>query len=303
MTDQAEPLRWGAERRLEFIEFQAFWEGAVNRSDIRDRFGVSVPQASNDLSLYQKMAPENLVYDASAKRYVPTLSFQPRFLKPNPDRYLAQLRGIADEIIELEETWITNPPPSDAMPIPQRKLNAEVLRGLVMAIRRQQSAEILYQSMNRHHPDPLKRWVTPHAFGFDGVQWHMRAYCHIDKGFKNFLLSRCYGVGDFGAAGAAAEEDILWQTRFTVVLAPNPGLSEAQRRAIALEYAMTDEQLALPVRKALIFYFDKRMRLDYQQYDDTPAHNPLIVINRAEYDAVLAEVTRPVGESNNARAI
>ncbi len=27
-------LKWGVERRLEFIEFRLYWEGGVNRSDI-----------------------------------------------------------------------------------------------------------------------------------------------------------------------------------------------------------------------------------------------------------------------------
>jgi hypothetical protein len=45
------------ETRLEFIEFRLFWEGVLNRADIIDYFGVSVPQASNDLSRYQELAP------------------------------------------------------------------------------------------------------------------------------------------------------------------------------------------------------------------------------------------------------
>src|ERR1700753_3511166 len=88
-------IRWGAEQRLEFIEFRAFWEGGVNRSDITDRFGVSVPQASSDLAQYRQMAPQNLRYDSSAKRYVAELDFTPRFLALNADRYLSQLRASA----------------------------------------------------------------------------------------------------------------------------------------------------------------------------------------------------------------
>ena len=53
-------LRWGVEQRLEFIEFRLFWEGGVNRSDITRYFGVSVPQASKDLSQYQAIAPDNI---------------------------------------------------------------------------------------------------------------------------------------------------------------------------------------------------------------------------------------------------
>ena len=42
-------MRWGVEKRLEFIEFRLYWEACINRADITDQFGVSVPQASKDL--------------------------------------------------------------------------------------------------------------------------------------------------------------------------------------------------------------------------------------------------------------
>ena len=46
-TAPAEPLRWGTERRLEFIDFRLYWEGRVNRADLTREFGISVPQASS----------------------------------------------------------------------------------------------------------------------------------------------------------------------------------------------------------------------------------------------------------------
>ena len=82
-------LKWGVERRLEFIEFRLYWEGGVNRSDIIEAFDVSVPQASKDLTLYQERAPHNAVYDKSAKRYVASNEFQPCFLKPDAGQYLS----------------------------------------------------------------------------------------------------------------------------------------------------------------------------------------------------------------------
>ena len=96
MDKEGGQLRWGTEQRLEFIEFRTFWEGGVRRGDITERFGVSVPQASNDLSLYQKLAPENLRYDSSEKRYVPTPEVAPRFMQPSADRYLIELKTIAE---------------------------------------------------------------------------------------------------------------------------------------------------------------------------------------------------------------
>jgi hypothetical protein len=50
-NDRSE-LRWSVEQRLEFIEFRLFWEGHVNRSDVMEKFGLSVNQASSDLNRY-----------------------------------------------------------------------------------------------------------------------------------------------------------------------------------------------------------------------------------------------------------
>ena len=67
MTPDKSELRWGVERRLEFIEFRLFWEGHVNRGDLTDAFSVSVNQASTDLNRYLGMAPDNMFYDKSAR--------------------------------------------------------------------------------------------------------------------------------------------------------------------------------------------------------------------------------------------
>jgi hypothetical protein len=50
MDNDRSELRWGVEQRLEFIEFRLFWEGHVNRSDVMEKFGLSVNQASSDLT-------------------------------------------------------------------------------------------------------------------------------------------------------------------------------------------------------------------------------------------------------------
>jgi hypothetical protein len=73
-------MRWGLEQRLEFVDFRLYWEGGINRSDITDRFGVSTPQASKDLTLYATKAPGNLSYDKSAKKYVAADTFKPVFI-------------------------------------------------------------------------------------------------------------------------------------------------------------------------------------------------------------------------------
>lgn len=43
--------------------------GYINRSDITDKFGVSIPQASTDLARWMANNPEKIEYNPKTKRY------------------------------------------------------------------------------------------------------------------------------------------------------------------------------------------------------------------------------------------
>ena len=120
-------LRRGVESRLEFIEFRLFWEGHVNRSDIVEAFGVSINQASADLNRYLGLAETNMVYDKSARTYVRSSSFKPIFHKPDAERYLTQIRSIADGIITPDDAWIGSVPGFACAPTPARGVSAPIL--------------------------------------------------------------------------------------------------------------------------------------------------------------------------------
>ena len=280
-------LRWGTEQRLEFIEFRLFWDGSVNRSDITERFGISTPQASADLTQYRELAPENIRYDASGKQYLPTDSFSPRLLKPNAERYLAQLRALADDVIAPADTWFGELPEVGVTPIPARRVEPKTLRAFLRTVRARRSINIEYQSLNDARPDPIWREITPHAFGFDGLRWHLRAYCHIEHVFKDFIISRCLRIGKMGAPGADPSADTNWLTFFNVILVPNPKLSTAQQTTIERDYGMKNGRCELSVRRALLYYLHKRLRLDVAEKQDRPKETPVIVANRKEYDFCL----------------
>ena len=282
-------MRWGVEKRLTFIEFRLFWEGGINRADIIGQFGVSVPQASKDLRLYAENAPGNLVYDKSAKRYLAATDFAPVFLLPESDSYLAQLQSEPNPAGAPQESWLSSVPDFGVMPIPHRRIDAYVLRPIVGAARGNRSIEIRYQSMNPERPHPVWRRITPHAFGNDGLRWHVRAFCHIDEKFKDFILSRCLGARSEGMAGRQAKADTYWIETFNVTLVPNPLLNEDQRKVIARDYRMESGEVSVPVRKALLYYFQKRLRLDVSDELDEPYETPIVISNRAAFDAALRE--------------
>ena len=282
-------MRWGVEKRLEFIEFRLFWEGGINRADILDQFGVSVPQASKDLSLYEEKAPGNLVYDKSAKRYMAAEKFKPVFLNPDASAYLAQLRAGSRPDDGLEENWLSAVPSFDTMPVPFRRISFGVLRKILATIRASRAVEIKYQSMSDRRPHPEWRWITPHALANDGLRWHVRAFCHIDRKFKDFILSRCLEIRGTADPEAVPPEDHFWQEKFDVTLVPNPILSAPQQDVIAQDYEMRRGKVVIPVRMALLYYFLKRLRLDVADALDRPEEAPVLVSNRAQFDAALKE--------------
>lgn len=279
---------WSVEQRLEFIDFRLFWEGTIRRGDICEKFGVSIQQASIDIAKYRESAPENLVYDTSKKRYFAVSRFKPVFYAPNPDRYLAQLRAIKEDVIGKDETMMGELPDCDVLPIPARDVSAHKLKQFLMAIRGQNSISIEYQSMNDARPEPTWRSITPHALGSDGLRWHARAYCHLEERFKDFIISRCLRVGKLDNPHPNAMNDHDWNSFFDVILIPNPNFGEAQKRTIELDYGMRDGSCKVRVRHALLYYFNKRMRLDVSEKHDRPKETPVVVKNREDYDKALA---------------
>ncbi|HQT89708.1 MAG TPA: WYL domain-containing protein [Acidiphilium sp.] len=278
-TDKTD-LRWGIERRLEFIEFRLFWEGRVNRGDLMEAFGVSVNQSSTDLNRYIGMAPANMIYNKSARAYVRGGGFSPLFLKPDAGRYLAQLRSVSDGVLDRADCWIGEIPGFDAAPTPVRGVVANNLRIVVVAIRQSEAIEIRYQSLSR--PEPRWRWIAPHAVAFDGFRWHTRAFCLTDDSFKDFLLSRILEIRGSRESGVRAEDDIDWNTLVTLEIGPHPALSEAQARVIALDYAMSEGKAKIKVRRALLYYALRRLGLDTDSGARDPYDQQIVLLNKEE---------------------
>jgi hypothetical protein len=280
-------VRWGIEQRLEFIEFRLFWEGSINRANITEFFGVSVPQASKDLTLYQERAPGNMEYDTRAKRYVAAERFVLRFLEPDPYIYLSQLRSVAEGAAPASDSWIAALPSADVALTPRRDIDIEVLRKILDASRDCASVDIFYQSMNRARPDPIWRRITPHAFGYDGFRWHTRAYCHIEHRFKDFLLPRILDVGSKGEPGESGDQDWLWNNYFDVIIGPHPALTEGQQKVVIKDYGLDRGNGALSVRYAMLFYVLKRLGLLGDAAKQSAYTQHIVTVNRKEAEAAL----------------
>ena len=225
-------LRWGTEQRLEFIESKLMWEGRINRGDIVEAFAVSVPQASADLRRYQEQAPDNFEYDSSLKCYVASSGFKPIYesssLDSFLDRLLQEASEAADEVVGKGGFSVGR------VPHAKRSLSVDTLKRLAHAVHFRLQLHVEYLSVSGGGES--WRWIAPHAFGFDGSRWHVRAFCLRDQSFKDFVIARILHVNESEPSEVEPSQDLKWQQDLTLVMAPHPDLQGDQRRAL-LEYA------------------------------------------------------------------
>ncbi len=289
-SSAAGDLRWSVEQRLAFIDERLFWLGEVNRTDLIRRFGVSMGQASVDIARYLAHAPKGVAYDKRAKRYVADAAFRPVLAPPDAARFLGELRLVAAGLLPVEQTLLGWAPPFDATPLPERRIDAFVLRAALTAIRKRLSLSVTYQSMSR--PEPITRVIEPHALVHDGFRWHVRAFDRETEEFRDFVLGRMSRPRLAGPAQAEPRADRDWHGFVELEIAPHPGLTPAQAKAIALDYGLSKGGAKIRVRRALLFYALRRLGLDLRP-DARPAHEQHIaLVNRREIEALVVRTTQ-----------
>lgn len=252
-------LRWSQDRRLEFLDFRLRWDGRINRSDLTSFFGISIPQATNDISKYLELAPGNASYDRSSRMYIALPDFRPLYPANEPRRYLNELLARTTGVLPAEVSFLGWMPPAAIVPTPMRQLDPTTVVAVLTAIRRSVCLKVHYQSMSA--AEPSERTLSPHAVAFDGYRWHVRAYCHKRLEFRDFVMARMLQVAVIEEPGTDGEDDQAWHHVVSLVLAPNSRLSKAHRRVIELDYGMSDGEVTLECRQALLFYTMHRLGL------------------------------------------
>jgi hypothetical protein len=279
-------LSWGLERRLQFIDFRLRWEGRLNRTDLAEHFGLSIPQVSLDIAKYTELAPGNLTYDRSSKTYVTGTQFKPLYQRSSARSFLAELLATKSGLIEMAASFLGTPIETDWAPTPLRTLNEGTVESMVRAIRGKLAVSVTYQSMTS--VDAPERVLSPHALGYDGYRWHVRAYCHKRERFSDFVLARILSIGEARPSTIDPQLDAQWTTILRLVLAPHPDLPPAKKRVIELDYGMRDGQAELPCRQAFLYYTMRRLGLHAQSTD--PQAQQITLSNREEIQPFLDAV-------------
>ena len=218
----------GHQERLKAIELLLLWEGLVSRPRLTELFDVHGTVLSRDMAAYADLAPDNCQYDTGVRAYVVTPYARAQLTLGLFREYEAlvgtlALRGLRAgvELVSTQQhaTHIQHGPFS--------RIHA--------AIRESKQIQIEYRSLN--NPKKHERTIRPHALIQAGARWHVRAYCHRAREFRDFNLGRISRVdGPVNSQLPGAEEDQAWNTLITLRLIPHPNLSAAQAQLIRDEY-------------------------------------------------------------------
>ena len=246
------PVKWSQERRLQFIDFRLQWDGRINRRDVMDFFKISVPQASADIARYAELAPGNLEYDTSSRTYVATPAFTPRFESSGARQYLSHLLALERQILAADQAFLAFRPPMASVPLPTRTIDSKTLALMLQAIAERAKLQIRYQSIARD--EPQERFISPHAFGYDGVRWHLRAFCHLREGFRDFVFGRISAPGTPMTSDVNSADDREWHTNVDLVLKPDDSLTLRQRQGVEIDYGMKNGRVTVSCRQAMLFY-------------------------------------------------
>ena len=299
--------KWNQLRRLEFIDFRLGIDGKINRKDLVQFFSISVPQASLDLSKYHSMLLDsdpprkNLVYDRHLKVYLRTDDFRPLFPDVcSAESYLNDLllasRG---ELVDSRNFFGFVPTVGIAcFNPPRRRIKSEVLYNILEAIRTKRAVHITYMSLSEN--GPVDRLVAPHGLAYDGMRWHVRAYCYDVHQFRDYVLSRIVQfavprtpapndrypdpIGNgFKEVGTSSRDDKDWNEHVELVLRANPDLPESARRAVEYDYGMKkDGCISYSCRRALLFYALFYLRLTPDDECLPAAERQLVLDNKEE---------------------
>jgi predicted DNA-binding transcriptional regulator YafY len=122
--------------------------------------------------------------------------------------------------------------------------------------------------------------------GFDGFRWHVRAWCHEHRDFRDFVLARILAVGEAKPDTVDSSADREWHTKVTLRIGPHPKMDEAQRRAIERDFGMINGGVNVVSRVCLSYYVERQLGLDLDPNQVPPERQQVVLLNRREVEKV-----------------
>ncbi|EPF0080039.1 WYL domain-containing protein [Vibrio parahaemolyticus] len=263
------------EARFRVIELLAYWEGVVNASKLAVLFQVTVNNITKSLAEYRKEYPDSLSYNKSEKRFEPTSEFHLHYIDGSWEEYTAFLR--LNNMSYSSTLWGENT--IDFGPAISSYVAPQVSRILTQAIAKRLSIQVTYHSLS--HPEGRKRTLHPIGLANSGLRWHCRAYDEYRKEFRDFNVSRMKDVVIAGNSPWTAKDDDCWMQTITLRIAPQPALTDEQKRVIMMDKGEGDFY-EVSIRAAMAEYYLQFHLIDKHERTDKPTVRPLYLENLNE---------------------
>lgn len=215
--------------------------GWVRRDDLMRHFQVSGAVATADLAAYLRLNPHGMGYSRVTRRYE---SVAPE------RRMFARKRELVARIESVFAFTLADG--FQSVDLPHRAFEPKIATAVTRAILNRQEIEIKYLSVSS---DTAQwRWVTPVGLVNDGFRFHLRAWCSQKTRFADFNLGRILSIRNARAGTASLRDDREYGELVKVVVAPTRGLGSAQRRAVEMDFRMTDGRLQFEARRSHLLY-------------------------------------------------
>ena len=261
-------------QRYWMLELIAFWEGQINTKPLMSALGLTRQSVSQLLKSYQTEYPDALMYDTGLKAYQITDHFIPHFINQTVDEYFDWLHYGNTPVFPNTST-ASNQYRIQAL---ARFVSPHVMRPLLKAVKEKTAVDCEYLSVSSS--DPQGRLLYPHSFVKTAGRWHVRAYCDMRKHYLDFVLSRFQHVDYDGKTAVHTEQqDTLWNTQVTLILAPDSRLTDKQKHVLENDYGMTDGQLHITTRAALVKYTLDDLQIKTKMLEANPQAQQLVCVN------------------------
>lgn len=276
------------EKRFELLECLLLWEGRLNRGRLMELFGLSPNRASVAIRLFREQHPDWLKWDSKARSFHATWAAYRDVREQGKghhglgdtaslSRYLTftGLPYVSAGASSEEAGGVLEAFPDLSSPNPQH------FAALLGAIRDKEAVEITYRSMKE--PKPHQRTVSPHSLIRAGRRWHVRAYCSMKNGFRDYSLGRIVEAKRLNMPSARGEQDDeAWMTQVQVRLIGHPDLTPEQEDLIRFEYFGNTSARVQTCRGALVSYFIQDVRAATDVKTQRPPDYQLAVGNLKE---------------------
>lgn len=252
--------------RLAYIDFRLRFMGSINRSHITDLFGIADAAASNEISEYKKLRPENVDYMRVKRANVILRDTFVPLIDISSDKALGMLANGFNKNKLVDTPLI----PYQRVGVFPKKLGPSLVSKITRSIHCQTAIRCIYLSGNSDNHG--FRTLLPTAIFYDGHSWKFRAF-HRENNtgrgvFKCFNFSRVIEVEELNDESAKElekiENDEEWQLTVPIYLEVHPLLPANVQKRVKEDFGLSDDdnEMVVTERAALFYFLRKHWAID-----------------------------------------